>query len=755
MRKKKKQKIDTGSVYDGFFPLLDRTWLFDPDEVWIFNKGMRDMQFQRFDEANEQLGRQRRKQQREEKELQRTAKKPKTTAYNLRSKPDIDLTVTEKQVEEEYAQELSPDDRDEKKHNPSSEEPEPSSEENTNKRKHTEKKSKQKPNIEKAPKKTKPSHVWVMNVGMANWSGEDIVDNIMSGEKKVVYIPQMKHCFDQWIAQREIHELVRGQNHGRVRCVIKLLPTPLDETKWFQTKWGWDPSNENTWKAYEIGEKKFLYEHCVLKQSVQGGKPWQIFQEDKYLEETSKLLGLLVKSTTIEVNKLVVSPKNTRQDKREAINHNKAQIRGAITYYTKFSSQKQKTFLLCCEKNCADNFGCTLLNQVHVPLMTFVREKFHDLSRESQRVFISHRITNKNVSLGVNTTVCKIDPVSTLQYYCEQGCLPLQVACETSQLVRVCRNFFCWLLHISHNKLDQPTIPGPFSIDMSGPRARWFDHGAKDSIEKWLTFYAEGHLHDPSREERIILSAANRKIVYQQFKEDFDKGRLYFFPQKQDDYFLPSEPYFMAVWRTSPLLKKIVLRKYLKFALCDQCIYYREQRRILTSVEEKNNMKKQQRIHQQFINDERQTYYWRRHQSIYFPDDYVSMVIDGAAQQAYGLPHLLDKDKLTSGDLKIPLFLMGALVHGFNAYLFTYLRNIKHGTNIVIECLHHIFSHILSEKKHIPPIVFIQLDNTTKQNKNQFMIGWLSCLVAWGLVRKVVISFLPVGHTHEDPGFIF
>jgi hypothetical protein len=127
-------------------------------------------------------------------------------------------------------------------------------------------------------------------------------------------------------------------------------------------------------------------------------------------------------------------------------------------------------------------------------------------------------------------------------------------------------------------------------------------------------------------------------------------------------------------------------------------------------------------------------------------------VLDGAAQQAYGLPHLLDKDKQTSGDIKMPLFLMGALVHGFNAYLFTYLRNIKHGTNIVIECLHHIFCHILSIKKHIPPVVFLQLDNTTKQNKNQFMIGWLSCLVAWKVVRKVVVSFLPVGHTHEDPG---
>ena len=120
------------------------------------------------------------------------------------------------------------------------------------------------------------------------------------------------------------------------------------------------------------------------------------------------------------------------------------------------------------------------------------------------------------------------------------------------------------------------------------------------------------------------------------------------------------------------------------------------------------------------------------------------------------MPHFLEKDKHSNGDLKIPLFLMGALVHGYNAFLFSYLKNIKHGTNIVIECLHHIFvNYAATLGRHIPPVIFLQLDNTTKQNKNRFMLGWFSCLVQWGVVRKVVISFLPVGHTHEDAGLFF
>ena len=71
----------------------------------------------------------------------------------------------------------------------------------------------------------------------------------------------------------------------------------------------------------------------------------------------------------------------------------------------------------------------------------------------------------------------------------------------------------------------------------------------------------------------------------------------------------------------------------------------------------------------------------------------------------------------------MPVFLMAALVHGFNAYMFTVLKNIKHGTNVVIECLHHILVDIHNQKGFIPPTLFLQLDNTSKQNKNQYMLG--------------------------------
>ena len=47
-------------------------------------------------------------------------------------------------------------------------------------------------------------------------------------------------------------------------------------------------------------------------------------------------------------------------------------------------------------------------------------------------------------------------------------------------------------------------------------------------------------------------------------------------------------------------------------------------------------------------------------------------------------------------------------------------------------------------------VLYLQLDNTTKQNKGRWLMAFLALLVEAGTFRKIIVSFLPVGHTHED-----
>ena len=511
---------------------------------------------------------------------------------------------------------------------------------------------------------------------------------------------------------------------------------------------------------YKITEVRKLFTHCNLQQSVEG-RPWRVFTNDTYLAETAKLLAAIEMGTTItQVMVRVSHTIGARIDEKTRIKQEKQQEkrkkREQCTHYEEKTAAKIK--YICCEKlMCMSKYKCSLLTRDNIPIIQFFRNKFLDFGRETKRVFLANRLKGKNPDIQLNTTEYYLENIDTMQYYIHQGVLPLQPSCAPQQMVKVCNAFFRFVLQVSQNKLYQPTVEGhEFSATMNITRNPYHqDYSADDSVRDWLTNYAEAHLHDPSK-DTIILSIATRKAVYETYENDFRQGVLFYFPKKNQEgqltYYLPSCSHFMRCWRTIPALKKIVLRKYLRFALCDLCIDFRERRRYATSDEERKEIKKQERLHHIFVHEERGTYYVRRCSAIHFPDQYMSIIADGADQSAYGLPHFIEIDKFSSSRRKIPVYLMGVLVHGFRAYGFTYLKNVKHGTNIVIECLHYVFMDYYKHRKYIPAIIYLQLDNTWKQNKNKYMLGYLACLVAWGVCRQVIVSFLPVGHTHEDIG---
>ena len=52
--------------------------------------------------------------------------------------------------------------------------------------------------------------------------------------------------------------------------------------------------------------------------------------------------------------------------------------------------------------------------------------------------------------------------------------------------------------------------------------------------------------------------------------------------------------------------------------------------------------------------------------------------------------------------------------------------------------------------KPLPRHLILQMDNSAKDNKNQTILAFCSDLVARGIFETITMSFLMVGHTHED-----
>ena len=67
--------------------------------------------------------------------------------------------------------------------------------------------------------------------------------------------------------------------------------------------------------------------------------------------------------------------------------------------------------------------------------------------------------------------------------------------------------------------------------------------------------------------------------------------------------------------------------------------------------------------------------------------------------------------------------------------------------NLSITITHHV---IMSWECPLPRTLYIQLDNTTRENKNQTFLAYLCMLVDKGIFDKIKVGFLLVGHTHDQ-----
>ena len=77
--------------------------------------------------------------------------------------------------------------------------------------------------------------------------------------------------------------------------------------------------------------------------------------------------------------------------------------------------------------------------------------------------------------------------------------------------------------------------------------------------------------------------------------------------------------------------------------------------------------------------------FYHRYDAILNKHKSLSIIIDGSDQASYGLPYFNIVAKGDETGHKMKLKLMGAILHGHGAVIFTQLENLATGSNYVIE----------------------------------------------------------------------
>lgn len=246
-------------------------------------------------------------------------------------------------------------------------------------------------------------------------------------------------------------------------------------------------------------------------------------------------------------------------------------------------------------------------------------------------------------------------------------------------------------------------------------------------------------------------SMPNRSEVHLPFFRHMD---LYPVFQKEFKRLYPGQTevlqdYFRRVWRENCPHIKIV--KASRFTMCDTCDQIKTSlRQCILEGHSTDELKAQRAEHVAFVSRERMAYQKKKDRARLRGSEFCSIIVDGADQSAFGLPHFTTTPKSQRGHaLKVKL--VGLLEHKLENQLYLYTMTQEHetGANHIVEVLHRFINAKASEGP-LPPKFFVQLDNCTRENKNRFVMGYFEMLVATSVFDSVEVGFLPVGHTHED-----
>ena len=211
--------------------------------------------------------------------------------------------------------------------------------------------------------------------------------------------------------------------------------------------------------------------------------------------------------------------------------------------------------------------------------------------------------------------------------------------------------------------------------------------------------------------------------------------------------------WFRRVWQLAEggrYLAAARLRKWMPFAKCDDCCTHREAMAHAHDDQERARLRAKHRQHLTTVRRERASYMHRRQQAARHPDETLSLIIDGADASPYHLPHGSEKSHALSALPKVKMHVYGAIAHGRDTYAYTCPPHIAQGHNVTIQVLHNVLEDVRKKEGGLPPVLHLQLDNTTKQNKGRGLVAYLAYLVHCGTFEQIYMNFLPVGHTHED-----
>ena len=320
----------------------------------------------------------------------------------------------------------------------------------------------------------------------------------------------------------------------------------------------------------------------------------------------------------------------------------------------------------------------------------------------------------------------------------------------------MCVNAFRTFIDVSKSKYQsvlQNTASGLGSIRTSIDfqrvgRAAWSGSTTQNFVVAWLQRLA--HFHDPMpHRDYTRLYFPTKKYTFKKYQAELEDGNEY------ESMPTVSFDYFSKIWNKEIGGKIRVRGNGTQFAMCSLCETLKRERALCGADSEKRaiNMAKQA-AHDLRVDEDHKQLDVHIEMARIHPDELLFLQWDGADQQLYGLPYFRIPDKTSQSIYKMSQYIISceSFTRGIPCHLFHHIPIFPRDSNLSIEVLHRTLTKAFKlrkeKNKKLPRVLYIQLDNCWRENKNQYVLGFLGELVRRHIFEEVRVFFLCVGHTH-------
>jgi hypothetical protein len=307
--------------------------------------------------------------------------------------------------------------------------------------------------------------------------------------------------------------------------------------------------------------------------------------------------------------------------------------------------------------------------------------------------------------------------------------------------VQVCMNCACKIFGCSRQFLS---CKQPLRSKRTRGEANSARSAKGPSVAAW--FFKKRDTLDIMPDQGWWLTHESRKkFLWEEYLRDVERFPLV--------YLMCCPDVFYKTWMNS--FPDIRVRKALRFARCSFCVWLRA---ILCDQTSSQELLATSRLRLQCHIDwantrERGIYHKKQQEATEYTDRCISISLDGTDQFINGYPHFKEATKEDAKGKRCYLHTQIGLVHGGarRVRVFVGFENIAGDPNWMIETMYRI---LISEERIrgvLPKILYLQLDNCFRENKNTYVLVYFAWLIERGVFNQVFISFLPTGHTHFDP----